>query len=211
MDTAPFVLDVGLPIAKSYPAEGDFFIEGYCADFERDREGDRFLPGAFDEAVKKATQDSIPLLLEHDNRRQLGVIEELKVDDKGLWTRARVTAPPAGSHLEHDVNQIRRGMKRGLSVRGLSKVSGNKIGYIDLAEVSVTPVPMQPGALFRVAEKSLAYADDPQGSDLAWYARGQLEPIDPEVQAAAHAWVQAQIDSAKQVLADLKAAIEGRA
>lgn len=207
-DTAPFVLDAGLPTAKALPADGDLVIEGYAADFEVDRQGEAFEPGAFDEACQKATKDEIPLLQEHDNKRQLGVVEKLEVHEgKGLWTRARIAKAQAGSWAEDAVDKIKRGMMKGLSVRGLSRVKmtpkGPRIAGIDLAEISVTPVPVQPGALFAVAEKSLAYAADPEdAADIAWAAQGwakvQENYTDEEIREALRAYFQRRIDECRR-------------
>lgn len=176
---APFEFAITLPTEKSVTTDsGDVIIEGYAADFEVDRQGEAFLPGAFDAALEKATRAEIPLLFEHDNKRQLGVIEELRVDpDRGLWTRARIAKASAGSWAEDVVSKIKRGMMKGLSVRGLSKIKitpeGPRIGTIDLAEISVTPVPVQPGALFAVAQKSFEAAADELGS-------GEIEAVEDE-------------------------------
>ena len=180
---APFEFDVLIPTEKSVTTDaGDVIIEGYAADFEIDRQGEAFLPGAFDDACQKATKAEIPLLFEHDNKRQLGVIEELRVDpERGLWTRARIAKAQAGTWAEDVVDKVKRGMMKGLSVRGLSKVkmtaNGPRIGTIDLAEISVTPVPVQPGALFAVAQKSFAAVEE----DLA---AGQIEAVEDETEKA---------------------------
>lgn len=189
---APFEFEIALPTEKSVTTDaGDVIIEGYAADFEIDRQGEAFLPGAFDAALEKATKAEIPLLFEHDNKRQLGVIEELRVDEgRGLWTRARIAKASAGSWAEDVVDKIKRGMMKGLSVRGLSKVkmtnNGPRIGTIDLAEISVTPVPVQPGALFAVAQKSLAAAAD----DLA---AGSIETATDET-AEALAYIEHKLE-----------------
>jgi hypothetical protein len=184
--SAPFEFEVTLPTEKSVTTDaGDVIIEGYAADFEVDRQGEAFLPGAFDQALEKATRAEIPLLFEHDNKRQLGVIEELRVDpERGLWARARIAKAQAGTWAEDVVDKVKRGMMKGLSVRGMSKVTitsdGPRIGTIDLAEISVTPVPVQPGALFAVAQKSFAAAEE----DIA---AGEIEHVeDPTEKALAY-------------------------
>lgn len=180
---APFEFDVLIPTEKSVTTDaGDVIIEGYAADFEVDRQGEAFLPGAFDQALEKATRAEIPLLFEHDNKRQLGVIEELRVDpERGLWTRARIAKAQVGTWAEDVVDKVKRGMMKGLSVRGMSKITmtpdGPRIGTIDLAEISVTPVPVQPGALFAVAQKSFAAAEQ----DLA---SGSIETVEDETEKA---------------------------
>lgn len=174
----PFVLDVGLPTTKSLD-DGDILIEGYAADFEIDRQGEKFLPQAFDEAIAKAADGGIPLLLEHNNNQPLGLVERLERRDEGLWLRGRIAAKAvadAWDGAKGKVELIRRGVMKGLSVRGHSwgrmGSTGPEIGHIDLAEVSITPVPVQPGALFAVVQKSMDYAVDPASNpDIAWAAQ----------------------------------------
>jgi len=77
----------------------------------------------------------------------------------------------AGDWAENVVNKIKRGMLRGLSVRGLmltnrSPSGVKKIGHLDLAEISVTAVPVQSGALFSVASKAIEAAEDTTAADL---------------------------------------------
>jgi len=216
----PFVLDVGLPTIKSLdPDDGDIIIEGYAADFEKDRQGERFLPGAFDEAVKKASEGTIPLLLEHNNNQPLGVVEQLRVDDVGLWTRARIATKAvqdAWDGAKGKVEMIRRGVMKGLSVRGHSwgrmTNDGPEIGHIDLAEISVTPVGVQPGALFGVVaksmQKSMDYAVDPTAApELAWAAQDWARTVDEhseeEIRDAVDAYFQGKI---KETRAQLKKA-----
>jgi HK97 family phage prohead protease len=179
----PFVLDVGLPTVKSLEDDdGDILIAGYAADFEVDRQGEKFLAGAFDEACKAATEGKIPLLLEHNNNQPLGVVEVLRPDDRGLYVEGRIAAKAvsdAWDGAKGKVEMIRRGVMKGLSVRGHSwgrmGPDGPEIGKIDLAEISVTPVPVQPGALFTVTKKAMDYAVDPTAApDLDW-ASGSLE------------------------------------
>jgi HK97 family phage prohead protease len=157
-----FIVEAPMPTVKSLDDEGDIIIEGYAADWEKDRQNERFLRTAFDEAVKKAADGAIPLLLEHSNNHPLGVVEELRPDNVGLWARARITAKAvseAWDGAKGKIEMIRRGVMKGLSVRGHSwgkmTSDGPVIGHIDLAEISVTPVPVQPGALFAVVQKSL--------------------------------------------------------
>lgn len=180
----PFVLDVGMPTVKSLDEDdGDIIIEGYAADFEVDRQGERFLENAFDDACRKAENGKIPLLLEHNNNMPLGLVEELAVHrGKGLWTKARITAKAAAEAWDGakgKIEMIRRGVMKGLSVRGHSwgrmTPTGPEIGHIDLAEISVTPVPVQPGALFAVTKKSLDYAVDPASVPELDWAVGSTE------------------------------------
>jgi HK97 family phage prohead protease len=215
----PFVLDVGLPTAKSLE-DGDIVIEGYAADFEIDRQNEKFLPQAFDAAIAKANEGTIPLLLEHNNNQPLGTVEELKCDDRGLWMRGRIAAKAvsdAWDGAKGKIELIRRGMMKGLSVRGHSwgrmTPSGPEIGHIDLAEISITPVPVQPGALFAVTQKSLEYAANPASHpDIAFAAQGFSEVMQQysreEVEEAVNAFYKGKIKDLKGQLKFLNNALD---
>lgn len=215
----PFVLDVGLPTTKSLD-DGDILIEGYAADFEVDRQGEKFLPDAFDEAIAKAADGGIPLLLEHNNNQPLGLVEKLERRDEGLWLRGRIAAKAvadAWDGAKGKVELIRRGVMKGLSVRGHSwgrmGSTGPEIGHIDLAEVSITPVPVQPGALFAVVQKSMDYAVDPSSNpDIAWAAQGFAEVASnyspDEIEAAVDDFYKGKIKDLRTQLKTCKTLIE---
>lgn len=155
--TAEFLLDVTLPGAKALDEdqEGDLIIEGYASDFGRDRQDEAFEPGAFAKGIDRFMAGQPSLLFHHHNDQQLGIVEELESRDDGLWMRARVPRPPDSSPLLDTYNKIKRGFMKGLSVRGLfKKRRGGRIFEADLAEISVTPLPINPRTLFTVAAKA---------------------------------------------------------
>lgn len=216
----PFVLDVGIPTSKSLD-DGDILIEGYAADFTQDRQGEKFLSGAFDEACKAAAQGNIPILLQHNANQPLGVVEDLKTDDNGLYIKGRIMAKAVEDAWEGapgKLELIRRGVMKGLSVRGHSwgrmGQSGPEIGHIDLAEISVTPTPVQPGALFAVTKKSMDYAvEGPTAApDLAWAAQGFAEAVtssSPEdVEAAVESYYKERIGRMRKQLKAAKTALD---
>ena len=110
------------------------------------------------------------------------MVEELERRDDGLWVKGRITAKAvkdAWHGAKGKIEMIRRGVMKGLSVRGHSwgrmTPTGPEIGHIDLAEISITPVPVQPGALFAVTKKSMDYAVDPGYTPELEWAAGSTE------------------------------------
>jgi HK97 family phage prohead protease len=217
----PFVLDVGLPTVKSLGDEDDILIEGYAADFKVDRQGEKFLAGAFDDAIEKAAKGEIPLLLEHSNDMPLGLVEELRTDENGLWVRGRIAAKAvadAWDGAKGKVELIRRGVMKGLSVRGHSwgrmGTTGPEIGHIDLAEISITPVPVQPGAVYAVVQKSMDYAvDGPVAApDIAWAAKGWSDVLsnysEDDIRAAMDTYYKKQIAETKAALKACQARLD---
>jgi HK97 family phage prohead protease len=158
---------------------GDLIIEGYASDFLTDRDAEAFEPGAFERGLK-AYLDSNPILLyHHDPSKQLGVVEAAAVDGKGMPIRARIPKPPSGSWAEHVYGLVKRGMMRGFSVGGAFQrrltPDGPRIFDVDLQEISVTPLPVNPRTLFNVAGKAF---EAPAEEDPYADAKAQLEAIE---------------------------------
>lgn len=153
--------------AKSVTVDdsGDLIIEGYAATWEKDRQGEAFVPGSFRETIKSFLSGAAPLLYQHKDGAQLGTVEHLEEREKGLWMRARAPEPPEGSPLRHPWMLAKRGMLRGVSVRGLMRKVGDKIGMQDLYECSMTPLPVNAGGLASVAQKALSDETDPPPPD----------------------------------------------
>ena len=121
---------------------------GYAALFDRvDQGGDIVRPGAFARAVA-AGPGGVPLLWQHDPRRPIGRIEHLSEDRRGLRVIARI-ADAAGTAREAGA-LLRAGAVAGLSfgyrVRAAAGASPRTLADLDLVEISLVTLPMQPGA-----------------------------------------------------------------
>ena len=108
---------------------------GYAALFDRvDRAGDVIRRGAFQGA------GPVPLLLQHRGA-PVGRIEALHEDERGLRVAGSIADPAL-------VAQVRAGALAGLSIgyRPLSLRQGarRELTRVDLVEVSLVAVPMQP-------------------------------------------------------------------
>lgn len=115
---------------------------GYASVFDRvDRGGDIVRPGAF--AVSLRAQRAVPLLWQHRPGAVVGTIETLAEDARGLRVVARVTHRVAAG-------LVARGALTGLSfgyrVRGARGANPRELLALDLAEVSLVAMPMQPAA-----------------------------------------------------------------
>lgn len=142
---------------------GDLIIQGYAAVWEGDdRQGENFMPGAFQRASKAFIAAGGPLCFHHKRDHVLGSVTSLEEDDKGLKFAARVD----GAIQSHPVlgvlyQQIKSKTLRGVSVGGFFKralINGKpKIADVDFTEISVTGVPMHTVPTFDViAGKALA-------------------------------------------------------
>lgn len=175
-DSAPFTFDFALDSNSHVELEGKALrIEGYAAGFDRDREGEAFLPGVFDRAFEKYFQTNPVLCYHHHTDQALGVVEDAKLDDKGLFVKARLDDPEPGTPLADVWNKVKSGTIKGFSVGGIFRrkmtPQGPRIHSADVAEISVTPVPMEPGSLFALAGK--AFGNDVE-EERAFEALAQL-------------------------------------
>lgn len=169
MDEArEFFLDVALPEGKAVEADDDLIIEGYASDFDPDREDEAFEPGCFAKGVSDFLAGQASLLYHHHNDQQLGQVLELDQRPDGLWMKAVIPKPADSSPLLDIYNKVKRGMMKGVSVRGFFKrrqtPAGPRIYQADIAEISMTPFPVNPRALVAVAAKAYLGVDEVQSA-----------------------------------------------
>lgn len=180
MAQGDFNLGVTLPLEKALTEteDGDLIIEGIAADYEPDRVGEAFVPGVFAKAIEAFLSRGGPLMFHHKHDQQLGQVKELRETDKGLFIKAIVPKPADGSPLRDHYDKIKRGMMRGLSTWGTAirerTRDGIKIVEVDLQEISVTPLPVGPNAMFNVAAKAFpadfAEVEDEDAAELRrWF------------------------------------------
>jgi uncharacterized protein len=119
---------------------------GYAALFDRrDRGGDVIRPGAFADAVS-AGPGHLPLLWQHDPARPIGRVEHLAEDRRGLQVIGRLSAG-AGDAAALLRDGAVGGLSFGYRVRQASGRAGaRELTRLELVEVSLVTVPMQPGA-----------------------------------------------------------------
>jgi HK97 family phage prohead protease len=116
---------------------------GYAALFDVvDRGGDIVRAGAF--ARTLAGRRRVALLRQHGGLRPVGTVDALAEDARGLRVRGQV---PAGSAM---AAALLAGAVTGLSFgyrsRGVRQGTYRELIDVDLLEVSLVAVPMQPGA-----------------------------------------------------------------
>ena len=131
---------------------------GYAAVFDRpDRGGDVVRAGAFERSLKRGT-GAVPLLWQHDMARPVGRIEYLREDRRGLRVIARLSDGRAAALLR--AGRL-AGLSFGYTVRQSSGEGPRELTDLELIEVSLVEVPMQPKARVH------AVADGPQASSPA--------------------------------------------
>ncbi|AUH34158.1 HK97 family phage prohead protease [Paracoccus tegillarcae] len=158
-------MDLGLELkfAGGAPTLTDgSVIEGYASLFGlTDQGGDAVLPGAFAASLKTLAGkgDKVRMLWQHDPTRPIGVWDEIREDEKGLWVKGRLL--PDVAQAREAAALIQAGAIDGLSIgyrtiRAERDQKGRRmLAEVALWEVSLVTFPMLPEA--KVGHKA---ADD---------------------------------------------------
>jgi hypothetical protein len=138
---------------------------GYAAIFDRpDRGGDVVRSGAFERSLKRGA-GAVPLLWQHDPARPVGRIEYLKEDGRGLRVIARLSGGATGREA---AALLRDGAVAGLSfgyrVRKATGAAPRQLEDVELVEVSLVSLPMQPKARVHAVQDQMPSQSSPPGS-----------------------------------------------
>ncbi|MCP4818278.1 MAG: HK97 family phage prohead protease [Shimia sp.] len=140
-------------------------IEGYASLFGKtDRGGDVVRKGAYAASLKAlgASGRSVKMLWQHDPAQPIGIWDEVREDDRGLWVKGRLLTDVAKG--AEAAALIEAGAIDGLSIGYRTvKAAKNEKGErllteLELWEVSLVTFPMLPSA--RVAAKEATPAQD---------------------------------------------------
>lgn len=126
---------------------------GYAAIFDRpDRGGDVVRAGAFGWSLKRGA-GAVPLLWQHDPARPVGRIEYLREDGRGLRVIARLSGGAAGREAAALVKEgAVAGLSFGYRVRTCKGEAPRELTDLDLVEISLVTLPMQPRARVHALE-----------------------------------------------------------
>lgn len=119
---------------------------GYAGLFDiPDADRDTIRPGAFAETLARRSTP-LPLLWQHRPDQQIGEIESVSEDTRGLRVVARITKPT--SRAAHQLlNHAVTGLSFGYRAREVRhSEAGRELIGIDLFEVSLVTHPLQHGA-----------------------------------------------------------------
>jgi len=128
---------------------------GYAAVFDRpDRGGDVVRAGAFARSLKRGS-GSVPLLWQHETARPIGRIDYLREDRRGLRVIARLSRSGAGREAAALLKEgAVSGLSFGYRVREAQGTAPRELIDVDLVEVSLVTLPMQPKARVHAVEGS---------------------------------------------------------
>ena len=132
-------------------------FEGYGSVFgNKDLGNDVIEKGAFKKSLRKRTNKGVKLLYQHKSDMPIGVFDEIKEDEHGLYIKGRLALKTQAGAEAYEL--LKMGALDGLSIGfrvNPKEVSydkrGNKriIKEVDLMEVSLVTFPMNPQATVR--------------------------------------------------------------
>lgn len=134
----------------------DVKIAGYGSTNEdvtkADRTGDYLRKGAFKKTIKKFMNNPV-MLADHSNSTKtiVGKYTHVEEDDKGLYIEGAVSNSPEQKNIRF---QVAEGNLQTMSIGGIFKYEedGKAIEEVDLMEISLVAIPMNPDARFVVKE-----------------------------------------------------------
>ena len=132
-------------------------FEGYGSVFgNKDLGNDVIEKGAFKKSLRKRTNKGVKLLYQHKSDMPIGVFDEIKEDDHGLYIKGRLALKTQAGAEAYEL--LKMGALDGLSIGfrvNPKEVSYDKRGNrriikeVDLMEVSLVTFPMNPQATVR--------------------------------------------------------------
>lgn len=125
---------------------------GYAAIFDKpDRGGDVVRAGAFARSLKRPAD--VPLLWQHAPARPIGRVEYLKEDRRGLRVIGRLSDGAAGREAAALLKEgAVRGLSFGYRVRAAAGEGPRELTELELVEISLVTLPMQPKARVHAVE-----------------------------------------------------------
>ena len=133
--------------AAGSDADAPVRFAGYAAVFEaRDNGGDIISPGAFARSLARRGGEALPLLWQHQPGQQIGVVEMIREDERGLRVIGRIE--PRGATARRAAAALCAGAIDGLSfgyrVVAARGEAPRRLDALDVVEVSLVSYPMQP-------------------------------------------------------------------
>jgi HK97 family phage prohead protease len=127
---------------------------GYAAIFDlADRGGDVVRAGAFARCLKRG-EAALPLLWQHAPGRPIGRIEYLKEDKRGLRVIGRLSEGAAGREAAALLKEgAVSGLSFGYRIRQASGEGPRELTDLELVEISLVTLPMQPKARVHALEE----------------------------------------------------------
>lgn len=150
------VLYLDSTFSKELPSASDtidsIFIEGYASTNDVDRAGDVVPAGVWEAGMKNYLKNPI-ILSQHDHDDPIGRMVTHKIDSKGLWIKARISAAAEVFSLIKD--EVLTAFSIGFRVLDAEYNSVTELFVIkelELVEISVVSVPCNQNTLFNLSK-----------------------------------------------------------
>jgi len=150
-------IDIKTELVAETTDEGKGEFEGYGSIFgNTDLGNDVIQKGAFKRSLRKRGPKKVKLLYQHKTDMPIGVFDEIREDDKGLFVKGRLALETQAGREAYEL--MKMGALDGLSIgfkvdpKGYSYERRTKkrvIEEVDLMEVSLVTFPMNPKAMVR--------------------------------------------------------------
>jgi HK97 family phage prohead protease/HK97 family phage major capsid protein len=157
------VLFVNSTFTKQTPSAGDtidsIYIEGYASTNDTDRSGDVIPSSVWEAGIQNYLKNPI-LLSQHDHDDPIGRMVDYKIDSKGLWIKARISAAAEIFSLVKD--EVLTAFSVGFRIMDAEYNAVAELFVIkelELVEISVVSVPCNQNTLFSLS-KAFSDADE---------------------------------------------------
>jgi len=135
-------------------------IEGYASVWGvADLNGDVVARGAFSESLARHSASGIRMLHQHESRSPVGVWDQMREDEYGLWVHGSIVDWSAEGRFAQAL--AKAGAIDGLSIGFRSRRARREgrlrvLVEVDLWEVSLVTFPMLPAARFSLGARAVA-------------------------------------------------------
>ena len=147
----------------SLPSASDkidsIFIEGYASTNDVDRAGDVVSSSVWEKGIQNYLKNPI-ILAQHDHDDPVGRMVDYRIDDKGLWIKARVSAAAEIFNLVRD--KVLTAFSIGFRVVDAEYNAAAEIFMVkelELVEISIVSVPCNQNTIFSLA-KAFTHAEE---------------------------------------------------
>lgn len=159
MDSKSIILKDEKGVVEDYR---DVRIAGMASTFKeitpKDREGDYVIQGAFNRTLKQFMQNPV-MLRDHKNDTDslVGSYTKVEIRDSGLYVEGMLSNAPAAKSIRFLVAEKHL---KAFSMGGFFQYGKDAKGIeeVELFEISLTPIPMNPDSLFQVRSVGIADA-----------------------------------------------------
>lgn len=157
------VLYINSAFTKKLPEADEviesIYIEGYASTVDVDRGGDVVPASVWEKGMENYLKNPI-ILAQHDHNDPIGRMTEHKVDAKGLWVKARISAAAEVFSLIKD--EVLTAFSIGFRILDAEYNAAAEVFMVkelELVEISVVSVPMNQNTLFNLS-KAFSSAED---------------------------------------------------